>query len=951
MQSIVLKTRGAIAWRFYHLVAQSFTLLFRRILFWWAPAVRAPWNVSTLCRLQIGDTAECNSALRPLGSSRFGKCEMLVLLCLSSMSFGMAATNRLEIQSVSGRPEIRLPKEPVAPVAGMQYRLKVEASPDLKTWSPAGELAPGTNAAFRLSLNPEASYRFFRLNASVEDTAAAPETAEMFGYGRIYREELLRAGSLTPEQFAARHAPSLDYLPAITFNPESVKFWNDFNADPVAYNASLPTNVTDRRTYDFRMNPAEMKLFLTNGFVVSERLGSFSFADIFYRIFNDDLPVFVSADAVLHAWHYSYQRLLEESEETQLLPTLQSILDGMANELAKQTPAFRNGPLRDSLADADYILTVARSLLFGRQLPAAFGSDTAVTSALASIASFQYVPDPTGFPSFGTTRPQDFSQYRIRGHYERTVGLGRYFQAFMWTSRMDLRIFQKDAPAQSLRELGSAVVLAHLLQASGQSGPWRQLDNLIRLFVGRADAMTFAQLQPLLQAAGINSLEAITSLAPLVKLQQDIVNGNLGTQLYAGDVFYSPFGPEQVQLPRSFVLTGQRFVPDGWALAQVTFDRILWDKEIPGYTVSGKVLRRYTSALDAVYGVLGNRQIGWEIAQRMLDTGSRTNLRDGLPYAHNLSAVAATFDRISPAAWEDSIYTRWLAALRALSAPTTDAKFPQAMRTRAWAMRTLNTQLASYTELKHDTVLYAKQPYASSILCEYPAGFVEPVPEFWRRMKEMAAATADGLALLPVAGFVFVQPPAGTYPDSIHVDLARQQAARISFCTNFVQQMAVLEALATKELQQQPFTQAETDFIRGLMNRRDRDYYGPTFDGWYPGLFYKDYGQFTGPVGTDGSNKSDPVVTDIYTAPPDLIDPKGGALHEATGNVDLMLIAVDNGPDRMMYAGPTMSHYEFIVPGPALQRLADSEWLQKLSAPATKPARPDWTRGYLVPKP
>ena len=111
--------------------------------------------------------------------------------------------------------------------------------------------------------------------------------------------------------------------------------------------------------------------------------------------------------------------------------------------------------------------------------------------------------------------------------------------------------------------------------------------------------------------------------------------------------------------------------------------------------------------------MLGNRQIGWEIGQRMLDTASRANFRDGLPYAHNLTAVAATFDRLSPAAWEDSIYTRWLAALRTLSAPTTDARFPQAMRTRAWAMRTLNTQLASYTELKHDTVLYAKQPYSS----------------------------------------------------------------------------------------------------------------------------------------------------------------------------------------------------------------------------------------------
>jgi iron complex outermembrane receptor protein len=49
---------------FHTLVAQSCTLLYRRIAFCGSPTVRARWSFSTLCRLQIGDTAECNSALR-----------------------------------------------------------------------------------------------------------------------------------------------------------------------------------------------------------------------------------------------------------------------------------------------------------------------------------------------------------------------------------------------------------------------------------------------------------------------------------------------------------------------------------------------------------------------------------------------------------------------------------------------------------------------------------------------------------------------------------------------------------------------------------------------------------------------------------------------------------------------------------------------------------------------
>jgi hypothetical protein len=514
----------------------------------------------------------------------------------------------------------------------------------------------------------------------------------------------------------------------------------------------------------------------------------------------------------------------------------------------------------------------------------------------------------------------------------------------MWTARADLRLPGAKAGPQELRELGTAVVLCDLLELSDQAERWRQIDNIIRLFVGRPDAMTFAQLQPLLAASELQSLESVTSLDQLKTLHQKIIQGQFGLQLIAGDAYFSPFGSEQYQLPRAFVLTGQRFNPDGWALGQVIFDRIHWNEEIPGYTFGDKVIRRYTSALDMAYSVLGNRQIGFEIAQRMLDVAGRSGFRDGLPYAHNLTALAATFERLPTAAWEDSVATRWLAALRELSTPTTDPRFPEAMRTRAWAMRVLNTQLASYTELKHDTVLYAKQPYTGMITCEYPAGFVEPIPAFWSRMKEMASASAAALERLPAQGNIsFMNPEIGL----IEIDLAARQTARVNFCRYFAQQMAVLQVLAEKELAQEPFTANETLFIQGLMIRRDRPYLGPTFDGWYPNLFYTDYGQ--SPMGADsnGSNKADPLVTDVHTAPPDTVDPVGGVLHQATGNVDLLMVAVDNGPDRMVYAGPVLSHYEFIVPGPELKRLTDSEWQAKF--PATPPPRPEWTRSYLVP--
>jgi hypothetical protein len=71
----------------------------------------------------------------------------------------------------------------------------------------------------------------------------------------------------------------------------------------------------------------------------------------------------------------------------------------------------------------------------------------------------------------------------------------------------------------------------------------------------------------------------------------------------------------------------------------------------------------------------------------------------------------------------------------------------------------------------------------------------------------------------------------------------------------------------------------------------------------------------------------------------------GSVLHQGVGNVDLLMIAVDNGSDKMVYAGPVLSHYEFEMP--EMTRKSDSEWQQDIES-GTLPPRPDWTKSYLV---
>ena len=62
--------------------------------------------------------------------------------------------------------------------------------------------------------------------------------------------------------------------------------------------------------------------------------------------------------------------------------------------------------------------------------------------------------------------------------------------------------------------------------------------------------------------------------------------------------------------------------------------------------------------------------------------------------------------------------------------------------------------------------------------------------------------------------------------------------------------------------------------------------------------------------------------------------------------LDLILIAIDNGKDRMVYAGPVFSHYEFETPNAV--RRTNGEWHEEMRT-LKHAARPAWTRSFVVP--
>jgi hypothetical protein len=766
--------------------------------------------------------------------------------------------------------------------------------------------------------------------------AAAKELAwtagDGLGYGNAFAAELLKIGQITPGEFEQRYGGKITYLPKLSWDPTTATFFDRFSLDPNRPGAMVhargdeaqrirefakfsnkplpegPVMVSANGGFDFRLNEAEMAAFKQNGFVVSERMGAASCTEMLYRIYKRDLPVLITTDAILHAWHRSYDAILEEVETSMLIPALNNILTAMSGEVAEAKTRYGAGLFQDSVHDADYFLAVARSLLAGYAVESNLGNDDRVARTIEAC-NRQGLED---FILFGAERKVDFSQFKPRGHYEKSEELQRYFKTMMWCGRIDLRV-AGNPKESSARQLASVVVLHDLLQKSGNFERWRQFDQVIQTFVGQPDSMTFAQLGAVLNAAGIRSPADVKDAKALEALAKRIEAGAFGAQEIRGDFFYAdPNLPGTLVLPRSFTFLGQRFAVDSWVTGKVVYDDIYWDDEA--------VIRRIPSGLDVSFAALGNDHTVPLLVSRMNNANGR-KFRDGLNYQHNLAATRAVIDAKPAATWGQNLYNGWLGCLRELSRPTGDGAIPEAMQTQAWAMKTLNTQLASWTQLRHDTILYVKQSYTSAALCYYPAGFVEPVPHFWGRLEQMMSRAADLIEATP-------------YPDH------NKRVQHSTFLRNFAKTVKTLRVIAEKELAQQELDKEESKFFEDVVEVIHLRGSGGQvrYAGWYHALFY---------LGAVDSLRWDALVADVHTDVPDPIfgDP-GCVLHQGVGCVDLLLLAVDNGKDRMVFAGPVLSHYEFELGG--VSRMADSEWKSVLQA-GKSPPRPEWTRGYLVP--
>ncbi len=622
------------------------------------------------------------------------------------------------------------------------------------------------------------------------------------------------------------------------------------------------------------LNEQELGVLKAQGLVISQRVSFASFPYGYKSIYADDLPVYVSADSILDAVHHSFDEILKQTEELVLTGELTSMLDGMRRRLASVD--WDAGVV----SDADLYLTVAQSLLTGQALPPAASAEPSQISKLFNLAVEAKAHETVKL--FGVSRDEDFSQFEPRGHYTDSVTLGRYFKAMMWLGRVDVRLIETQSDGSQLfyrSQFDAAVALRELL-GEPEYAKWQGIDQTIGAFVGEHDSMTPRDMDGLMAALGVTSLAEASGLSDQ-RIIDELYEGGWGAQRIASRLItVDAQRTEPLPLDRSFLLFGQRYTVDSHTFTNVTFDRVV-----------GRLMPK---PLDVAFAALGN-----DLALPYLAPEFENE-----SYVHGLASTRTLVDAHDTAYWEGSAYTQWLGALRSLS-PATGSELPSSFQTPAFQTRILGTQLGSWAELRHDTILYAKQSYTAGLSCEFPDAYVDPYPELYSRLGRLAEkirATVDAL------------------PQSA----SRLKTQTQAWATNFAAVTGKLQQMAENQLTGAAHSQELLDFVNDAVQWDEEEMCGgvvrSNLAGWYLNLF----------LGPEAGMEYDPTVADVHTQPTDEAgNDVGRILHVGTGGPRLMVMTVETCSGPRAYAGVVTSYGELTRDN--WERLNDDQWSQVIA--------------------
>lgn len=645
--------------------------------------------------------------------------------------------------------------------------------------------------------------------------------------------------------------------------------------------------------------------------------------------------VFITSDYLLHVFHVFLDRTFQYVEQTEFQPKLLQLTAMLYDTSFSEYQKSSEGKLKDSfgrltvffLVPKIYLETTTKAQLdrFSPnpadelQQSDADQNVDAETNIFATLEKYKGALPPALYetvkaemtlisqaktaapsPLYGAFKPEeleDYSQYKPRSHYEKNSVLRSYWKAMIWYGRKGLTT---DSDELTL----DAAIMSTLLTntaANNQSALqlWKDIYLPTVFFVGKSDDLSVYDYQQVLTTVYGDQFQYadLVDATQFNRLKQEIEDLP-GPMIQSSIVSVSPDETKQEALEKtkSFRLMGQRFIPDSYMFSSLTQGDEAPDPE------TGQQLPTTPTAL-MVMKLMGNKRA---------DTHLQTWIQENWPdsdrvLAKEITTLGTQFSNLTKNDWTQNLYWSWLYTLQSLF---TEFKFgyPQFMQTTAWNDKNLHTSLGSWTELRHDTLLYAKQSYAEMggapgeipTPPPVPKGYVEPNLPFLNRIIALAEMTRDGLQANNV--------------------LPSEQKYKLE---ELMKQFTFYRDIAEKELQNTIISDDDFEklrvshiYVNGTLTPPDGGSYMPAREA-RAGL-----------------------IADVHTA---ASQRKSEILYEATGIPNILYVAVKDANGTRLTRGVTYSYYEFT--GPLGERLSDTDWQgviyeNKTSFPL--PSSPEW---------
>jgi hypothetical protein len=554
----------------------------------------------------------------------------------------------------------------------------------------------------------------------------------------------------------------------------------------------------------------------------------------------------------------------------------------------------------ENAGQADFVFSLDEKKYAGLDL-----ADEIYNLAKAELDLIREAKTVTDSPLFTPLREyfqNDYTQFKPRSHYTKNSILKSYFIAMMWYGRMGFSLDSPDLTRDAITITGQVNTL--MVGEEKLADMYNKISTAVEFFVGEVDDLTPYEYTAMIKKIYDESMDTgeFNDDAILAKFIKAAISELPKPRIVSEAVELYDNGGERDKLLMQlmqFRFMGQRFTPDAYVINNLTQGVGAPDPE------TGQNLPSMTTALMPIYVIQGASN---ELVKNYIDKWVTNNASDSDRIIDKkLAELNREFSSYPDNTWTQNIYWSWLNTYRSLLGAYQNG-YPYFMTTDNWQKKNLGTVLGSYTELKHDTLLYAKQSYAElggggdnpDEIPPVPMGYVEADYTFWNRLVNLSEMTANGLKARDLM-------PEGY----------------LNRYNQLNEYLAFYQDIAKKELTNEIISEEDFEKLRKS---------GHVFQNLSNAL--------PGEELTPKDRRAG-IIADIHT---DAV--RGEILYEATGKPYLIYVAVKDSNGVRLTRGLVYNHYELI--GPLAERYADEDW-QKIvyDGIGELPAADEWSRDLV----